>query len=242
MAGTLLQAVAVPWLVYAVILVLLTIDAFIPVVPTQALMIGGGLLAASGELRLCLVVAAGVLGAVAGDASGFALGRRFAGRSTTGETGGSTTRETGRSTTGETGRSTTGETGRRGKPRKIHRLTGRLTDAMQRHAFLAMLFCRFVPAGRMAASAYAGRNGFAVRRFLTLDLVAATLWATYAALLGRFGGEALASSSWLPLAIIGGMAVLLVAAGSFAKAGTMSLAVLAPARAIASRLGKSPTH
>ena len=218
MAGTLLQAVAVPWLVYAVILVLLTIDAFIPVVPTQALMIGGGLLAASGELRLCLVVAAGVLGAVAGDASGFALGRRFAGRSTT------------------------RETGRRGKPRKIHRLTGRLTDAMQRHAFLAMLFCRFVPAGRMAASAYAGRNGFAVRRFLTLDLVAATLWATYAALLGRFGGEALASSSWLPLAIIGGMAVLLVAAGSFAKAGTMSLAVLAPARAIASRLGKSPTH
>ena len=226
MAGTLLQAVAVPWLVYAVILVLLTIDAFIPVVPTQALMIGGGLLAASGELRLCLVVAAGVLGAVAGDASGFALGRRFAGRSTTGETGGSTTRET----------------GRRGKPRKIHRLTGRLTDAMQRHAFLAMLFCRFVPAGRMAASAYAGRNGFAVRRFLTLDLVAATLWATYAALLGRFGGEALASSSWLPLAIIGGMAVLLVAAGSFAKAGTMSFAVPAPARAIASRLGKSPTH
>jgi membrane protein DedA with SNARE-associated domain len=88
---------------------------------------------------------------------------------------------------------------------------------MQRHAFLAMLFCRFVPAGRMAASAYAGRSGFGLRRFLRLDLAAATLWATYAALLGRFGGEALASSAWLPLAIVGAVAVLVVAAGPIAS-------------------------
>ena len=41
------------------------------------------------------------------------------------------------------------------------------------------------------ASAHAGRSGYALRRFLGFDLLAVTLWASYGALLGHFGGQAL---------------------------------------------------
>jgi membrane-associated protein len=182
--STLLDAVAIPGLAYGVILLLLTVDAFVPIVPAQALMIGGGVLTASGELTLALVVAAGALGAFAGDLACFAVGRRLARRDAE-------------------GMNSTG---------KLSKLTSRLTDAMRKHVFLAMLFCRFVPAGRMVASAHAGRSGYSLRRFLSLDLAATTLWATYAALLGHFGGEAIANSAWLPLTIVAGAAVLLIAA------------------------------
>jgi membrane protein DedA with SNARE-associated domain len=185
--STLLDAVAIPGLAYGVILLLLTVDAFVPIVPAQALMIGGGVLTASGELTLALVVAAGAVGAFAGDLACFGVGRRLARRDAEGMNSA-------------------------GKVGKLSKLTGRLTDAMRKHVFLAMLFCRFVPAGRMVASAHAGRSGYSLRRFLSLDLAATTLWATYAALLGHFGGEAIANSAWLPLTIVAVAAVLLIAA------------------------------
>jgi membrane protein DedA with SNARE-associated domain len=192
--STLLDAVAIPGLAYAVILVLLTIDAFVPVVPTQALMIGSGVLTANGELTLALVVAAGALGAVTGDLACFGLGRRLARR----ETDSRCERRGGR----------------------ISRLARRLTDTMRRHVFLAMLFCRFVPAGRMVASAHAGRSGYSLRRFLSFDLAATTLWASYGALLGHFGGEAIAKSAWVPLAIVGVAAVLLIGAAPIVSLAT----------------------
>jgi membrane-associated protein len=184
MTSGLLSMIAVPGLAYGVILVLLVFDAFVPVVPAQALMIGGGVLTANGELKLALVVAAGALGAYLGDLGCFALGRRLGRREPRPE-----------------------KTGR------LHRVARRVTDVMRQHVFLAMLFCRFVPAGRMVASAHAGRSGYALRRFLGVDLLATTLWATYGTLLGHFGGAALASSSWLPLAVLGAAAVLTVGAG-----------------------------
>jgi membrane protein DedA with SNARE-associated domain len=192
--STLLDAVAIPGLAYAVILVLLTVDAFVPVVPTQALMIGSGVLTASGELTLALVVAAGALGAVTGDLACFGLGRRLARRGAE------------------------SACDRRGG--RISRLASRLTDTMRRHAFLAMLFCRFVPAGRMVASAHAGRSGYSLRRFLSFDVAATTLWASYGALLGHFGGEAIAKSAWLPLAIVGVAAVLLIGAAPVVSLAT----------------------
>jgi len=185
----LLSATAVPALVYAAILVLLTVDAFIPVVPTQALMIGGGVLTAHGNLQLALVVAAGALGAFSGDLACFGIGRRLARRD-----------------------AGAGAEERPVRFRRLQRLSGRLTGTMRRHLFLAILFCRFVPAGRMVTSANAGRNGYDLRRFLTFDLIAVTLWASYGALLGHFGSQALTSSSWLPLVLIGVAAAVMIGA------------------------------
>lgn len=189
MESALLNAVTVPGLAYAIILVLLTFDAFVPIVPTQALMIGGGILTATGNLKLGALVAAGVVGAFAGDVACFGIGRRMSRRDAA-----------------RPGRSPSRLFA------KVQKLTNRVTGVMRQHVFLAMLFCRFVPAGRMVASANAGRNGYALRRFVAFDLLAVTLWASYGALLGHFGGEALAKSSWIPVAIVAVVAALMIGA------------------------------
>src|SRR5690349_20779557 len=80
MVDAVMDLVAAPGVLYATILVLLTIDAFVPVVPAQALMIGGGILSTTGHVQLLLLVAAGALGAVSGDLLAFLLGRRLARR------------------------------------------------------------------------------------------------------------------------------------------------------------------
>ncbi|MEV8517562.1 VTT domain-containing protein [Dactylosporangium sp. NPDC051484] len=179
-----LDLVPAPGVLYATILVLLTVDAFIPVVPAQALMIGGGILSASGHAQLLLLVLSGVVGVVAGDLLAFLVGRRLGRR---------------------------GKRSARAMPRRAQAITARLNEVMQRHIFLAVLFCRFVPAGRMITAIYAGRNGVSTRRFATYDVVAATLWASYGALLGHFGGEAIEDSSWLPLLLVAAAALLFVA-------------------------------
>jgi membrane-associated protein len=185
MVDAVMDLVAAPGVLYATILVLLTVDAFIPVVPAQALMIGGGILSTTGHVELLLLVAAGALGAVSGDLLAFLVGRRLARRD-----------------------AGTPQRLARRKPRAI---TLRLNEAMRKHIFLAVLLCRFVPAGRMITAIYAGRNGMSTRRFATYDVVAATLWASYGALLGHFGGEAIASSSWLPLVLVAAAALLFLA-------------------------------
>ncbi|WP_433083825.1 DedA family protein [Dactylosporangium sp. CA-052675] len=216
-----LDLVSAPGVLYATVLVLLTIDAFIPVVPAQALMIGGGILSASGHVQLLLLVLSGAAGVIAGDLLAFAVGRRLARR---------------------------GERRRRELPRRAAKVTARLNEAMQRHIFLAVLFCRFVPAGRMVTALYAGRNGVSTRRFATYDVVAATLWATYGALLGHFGGEAMADSSWLPLLLIAAAALIFVAGAPLlglagrlnkGKATTEPALLAQPAVAALTTLGES---
>jgi membrane protein DedA with SNARE-associated domain len=51
------------------------------------------------------------------------------------------------------------------------------------------------------------------RRFVAADALAATLWASYAALLGYAGGSSFAHSLWKPLLLALGIALLLAGAG-----------------------------
>ncbi|HTJ38136.1 MAG TPA: DedA family protein [Dactylosporangium sp.] len=196
-----------PGVLYATVLVLLTVDAFIPVVPAQALMIGGGILSTSGHVELLLLVLSGAGGVVAGDLLAFFVGRRLARRGVRG----------------------------RALPRRAQAIATKLNEAMQKHIFLAVLFCRFVPAGRMITAVYAGRNGVSTRRFASYDVVAGVLWASYGALLGHFGGEAIADSSWLPLALVGAGAVLFVA-------GAPLLGMVGKARRRAAEQGRPPAR
>lgn len=208
MVDAVMDLVAAPGVLYATILILLTIDAFIPVVPAQALMIGGGILSTTGHVELLLLVAAGALGAVSGDLLAFLVGRRLARRDA--------------------------DTPQRLARRKPRAITLRLNEAMRKHIFLAVLLCRFVPAGRMITAIYAGRNGVSTRRFAAYDVIAATLWASYGALLGHFGGQAIADSSWLPLILVAAAALLFVAgapllglAGRLRKRSTAAAVLLA---------------
>src|ERR1700754_2583355 len=71
----LLTALATPMWAYLAIFGFLAVDAMVPVVPTQAIMITSGALVVYGNLSLPLVIAIGALGMFTGDSIAYTLGR-----------------------------------------------------------------------------------------------------------------------------------------------------------------------
>jgi membrane-associated protein len=55
---------------------------------------------------------------------------------------------------------------------------------------------RFIPGGRTAITLSCGLLKMAWRRFIAYDIPAGVLWASYAALLGYFGGKAFEEQPW----------------------------------------------
>jgi membrane-associated protein len=153
---------------YAAIFLLAMLDAILPVVPSETSVITAGVLAASGQLSLPLVVASATAGAMAGDNLAYLIGRRF---------GGPVTR-----------RFFSGEKSRQ-------RLAWAQRQLDQRGGQL-ILVGRFIPGGRTVVTLSAGLLHYPWRRFAALDAVAAFVWALYAASLGYFGGRAFENAAW----------------------------------------------
>ncbi|GLW29579.1 DedA family protein [Actinoplanes regularis] len=190
----LLTMLASPAWVYLALFGFLAVDALIPVVPIQAIMITSGALTVYGHLHLALVIAIGALGMFTGDTIAFALGRstghhlgtlraRFAPRSEEG--GNSRTRQA----------------------------AERFTRGLRRPGPLVMLLCRFVPGGRMASGYHAGRTGYPIRLFVAYDGAAALCWACYGGLVGHLGGTAVTQSAWRLFAIAAAAALVFGTAG-----------------------------
>lgn len=158
---------------YAIVFVLALLDAFLPVVPSETVVITAGVVAAGGDLSLPLVIAAGAVGAFAGDNISYLIGREF-GR-------------------GVVERFFGGPKGRRRIEWAQRQLRARGVQLI--------LVGRFVPGGRTAVTLSAGLIRFGWRRFLAADAVAAVTWAVYAALIGYFGGRAFENEPWQGLVI-----------------------------------------
>jgi membrane-associated protein len=168
---------------YAVVFLLAFLDALVPVVPSETAVITAGVVAASGDLSLPLIVAAAAAGAFAGDNSAYLIGRRFGSRATE--------------------RFFSGEKARRRirwAEEQLHARGGQL-----------IAVGRFIPGGRTAVTLSAGTLRFPWRRFLAFDAAAALGWALYGALLGYFGGRAFEHAAWKGLLLA--FAVALVVAG-----------------------------
>ncbi|MEU5938388.1 DedA family protein [Micromonospora sp. NPDC047548] len=181
----LLTDAASPTWAYVVLLGLLVADAFVPVVPTQVVMITGGALTVYGGLSLPVTIGVGALGVFAGDLACYLLGR------------GTTDRRA----------------PRRAEPSRARRMASRVTRGLRRPGPLVILLCRFVPGGRMAACFSAGRSRYPYRLFLFYEAAAATGWAAYGALVGHLGGTALTESAWRLALIAAAAAVGFAAAG-----------------------------
>jgi membrane protein DedA with SNARE-associated domain len=159
-----------PW-AYLIVFALAFLDAVIPLFPSETAVITGGVLAAEGKISLTLVIVVGAVGAVLGDNLAYLLGRHF--------------RE------------------------PIHRRLFRGEKAQQRLAWgerqlqerggELIITGRFIPGGRLVVTFSAGGLGFPWRRFIVFDVVACVIWATYAALLGYFGGSTFEHSTWKAL-------------------------------------------
>jgi membrane-associated protein len=197
----LLTAMATPVWAYLAIFGFLAIDAMVPVVPIQAIMITSGALTVYGNLNLPLVILIGALGMFAGDSLAFTLGR------TAGHAGGNWLS------------SRLADLRQRFAPKhdegpsKAKRAAERFTRGLRRPGPLVLLLCRFVPGGRMAAGYHAGRIGYPIKLFVAYDGAAALAWATYGGLVGHVGGTAITQSAWRLLAVAASAAVIFGTAG-----------------------------
>jgi membrane protein DedA with SNARE-associated domain len=81
--------------------------------------------------------------------------------------------------------------------------------ALEHRGTAFILAARFIPIGRVAVNLTAGALRFPRRRFMVIDAVGASLWATYGCMLGIFAGS-LADDSLLlaiTVGVIGGIAL-----------------------------------
>lgn len=201
----LLTDVTSPAWAYLTLLGLLAVDAFLPVVPTQAVMITGGALTVYGELSLGITILVGALGVFTGDLACYLLGR-------------------GSPVVPDRFRRQRG--GRPASSGRARQAVAWATQGFRRPGPLVIMLCRFVPGGRMAACFAAGRSHYPYRLFLAYEAAAALGWATYGTLVGHVGGTALTQSAWRLLVVAA------VAATAFAAAGwAMNLLAARRARA-----------
>jgi membrane protein DedA with SNARE-associated domain len=166
-----------PW-AYLIIFALAFLDAVIPLFPSETAVITGGVLAGEGKISLALVIVFGTVGAVLGDNLAYLLGRHF--------------RE------------------------PIHRRFFKSEKAKERIGWAErqlderggelIITARFIPGGRLVVTFSAGGLGFPWRRFIVFDVIAGLIWATYASLLGYFGGSTFEHSTWKALALAFGIA------------------------------------
>jgi membrane protein DedA with SNARE-associated domain len=202
----LLTVMATPAWAYLALFGFLTIDAMIPVVPIQAIMITSGALTVYGNLNLALVIAIGALGMFTGDSIAFVLGR------TAGHVGGNHWLSS-RLAVLRARFAPKHDDGEGGGASKTRRAAARFTRGLRRPGPLVLLLCRFVPGGRMAAGYHAGRTGYPIKFFVAYDGGAALAWATYGGLVGHVGGTAITQSAWRLFAIAATAAVIFGTAG-----------------------------
>ena len=146
---------------YGFLFLIALLDAVFPLVPSETAVITAGVIAAHGDLIVPVVIVAAALGAIVGDNASYWVGR-LASRWVE----------------------------RRlfaGERRK--RLEWAERTLNERGGYLIVI-ARFIPGGRTVVTLAAGILDMPWRRFIAFDVTAGVLWASYATLVGYFGGKA----------------------------------------------------
>jgi membrane protein DedA with SNARE-associated domain len=157
-----LDRISSHWWFLLIILAIAFFDSVIPIVPSETCVIIGGVAASQGHLNLLAVIAAGAVGAFLGDNTAYFIGMRAS------------------------------DWFRRRaerKPKFAKKLEWAREQIHERGGLL-LITARFIPGGRTALTLSCGITRQKHAWFVGWIVVAATIWATYAALLGRLGGEA----------------------------------------------------
>ena len=173
MFDRLTELVSGAWWSYLVAFAVSYLDAIIPVVPSETVVITAGVLSSSGDMHLPLVILFAAAGAFLGDNTAYLIGRHF---------GEPVERRFFRSERAK-GRLRWAE----------HQLDERGGELI--------VVARFIPGGRTAVTLSSGALKMSWRRFATFDAVAAIVWASYAALLGYIGGKQFEDAPWKGLIV-----------------------------------------
>jgi membrane-associated protein len=158
------------------------LDAVFPLLPSETVIIAFGVATAgSADPRIFAIVACAAAGAWAGDNVCYLLGWRFG--------------------PWATHRFFSGKKG-----------SSRLNWAersLARFGVGLIIVCRFIPAGRTAVTLCCGLVRYPYRRFTVAVAVAASIWAFYAFLAGRIGGQAFEHMPLVGFAVAFGGAVVI---------------------------------
>ena len=185
MFSTIVDAVSGSDWSYLIVFVIAALDAFFPIVPSEATAIAAGVVAGSGGLRVELLIPAAALGAILGDNISFGIGHFLGDRTVN--------------------RFFKGE-----KAQKRLAWAQRMLD--ERGGYLIVI-ARFIPGGRTATTFTAGFvETFPWRRFLFFDVIAGAIWGTYTVLLGYFGGKSFEEEPWKGLLLAFGIAIAVTVA------------------------------
>ena len=175
------QWVSGAWWTYPLVFAVSAIDAFFPLVPSEATVITAGVVAGAGDLSLPLVIVCAAAGAIVGDNICYGLGYWL----------------------GE--ERATALFARNEKTRGAFEWASR---QVQERGFYLIIVGRFIPGGRTAVTFSCGfTHAMRYRRFIVADVIAGVLWASYAALLGYVGGKRFEDAPWKGLLLAFGVAV-----------------------------------
>ena len=155
-----------PW-TYAFLFGVAALDVVFPLVPSETSVILAGVIASTGDLVLFAVILVAAGGAILGDNTAYVIGRTVGHRLVN--------------------RFFSGE--------RRKRIDWAEQQIEERGGYL-ILVGRFIPGGRTAVTLACGLLEMRWRRFIAFDLPAGLMWASYAALLGYFGGKAFEEQPW----------------------------------------------
>ena len=167
------------WYFLAIILGVAFFDSVVPIVPSETMVIIGGVAAGRGDHWLLAVIAVGAIGAFLGDNTAYVLGRRLSGfiqrRAST-------------------------------RPRLQRQLVWADQQIKVRGGLL-LVTARFIPGGRTALTVTSGVTSQPRGWFMGWVALAVIIWATYAALLGYIGGQAFEDDHTLAFLVAFGAAL-----------------------------------
>jgi len=164
-----LEEFSANWWFVLVIFIVAFLDSVLPIVPGETMVIVGGVAAGQGTQQLWVVIACGAVGAFLGDNLAYVLGRRFSDR-------------------------VNAWADRAVKRRARLDAAGR---QIKIRGGMLLITARFIPGGRTILTVSSGLTRQSWRWFATWVAIATTLWATYAAALGFFFGQAFEDNSTL---------------------------------------------
>ncbi len=157
-----LDRISSHWWFLVIILVIAFLDSVIPIVPSETTVIIGGVAASQGNQNIYAVIAVGAVGAFLGDNTAYIIGRRL---------------------------SDWFQRRADRKPKFARKLAWADQQIRERGGLL-LITARFIPGGRTVLTLSCGITRQKRWWFVRWVFVATVIWATYAAMLGRIGGEA----------------------------------------------------
>ena len=167
---------------YVIAILVPALDAVIPVLPSESVIIALGVATAgSADPRIALLIACSALGAFIGDNLSYLIGRRFGPR--------------------VRHRFFRGEKG-------AQRLAW-AERSLERFGMQLIVVCRFFPGGRTAVTLCCGIVGYPRRRFVVATALAGLIWASYSFFIGRLGGKAFQDDPWVGFAVAFGITVVI---------------------------------